>query len=209
MNSNLITWTITALLLTQLPGLSSTVSKWPTAQSVATMERVEVDQGALTQEKALPPNAWRGLVPLRSSRADVESLLGKAKTSHGFSFVYETRDETIDVLYSAGPCKLSAVERWNVAADIVIRMDIRPRGKIQIQALHLDKARYPRLPEAHPENWARYMNDEDGVMVETIMYGKDEEVYMITYWPRSESKGLRCSSERSFFGSRLSYNYDC
>jgi uncharacterized protein YkuJ len=37
------------------------------------------------------------------------------------------------------------------------------------------------------------MNDEDGVMVETIMYGKDEEVYTITYWPRSEDKRFRCS----------------
>jgi hypothetical protein len=84
-----------------------------------------------------------------------------------------------------------------VAADTVIRIDVRPRGKILIQALHLDKARYARLPEAHPENWARYTNNEDGIMVETIMYGNDEEVYTITYWPRADDKGLRCSTDKA------------
>lgn len=147
------------------------------------------------QNSKTDTNAWRGLVPLRSARPDVERVLGKPKTSHGATFVYETTDEAVDVLYSAGPCALNAVERWNVAADVVIRIDVRPHAKVLIDSLRLDKVRYPRLPEAHPEDWARYMNDEDGVMVETIMYGKDEEVYMITYWPRSEDKGLRCPKE--------------
>jgi len=133
------------------------------------------------------------LVPLHSSRLDVERLLGKAKTSHGLVYVYETENERVDVLYSAGPCKLSAVERWNVAPDIILRMDVRPRAKMLIQDLHLDKARYPRFQESHPENWAIYMNDEDGVMVETISYENDEQVGTITYWPRAKDKPLRCS----------------
>lgn len=81
----------------------------------------------------------------------------KLRTASPLSIIYETGDETVDVLYSAGPCKLSNVERWNVAADVVIRIDVRPRAKMLIEALHLDKVRYPRLPEAHPENWARYI----------------------------------------------------
>jgi hypothetical protein len=147
---------------------------------------------SVNQDKA-PPNSWRGLVPLPSTRADVERILGKAKTSHGSTYVYETEIETVDVLYSLGQCKLTAVERWNVAADIIIRMDVRPRGKILVQSLHLDRTRYPRLQEGHPENSARYLNDDDGVIVETILYGKDEEVYAVTYWPRSGDKELRCS----------------
>jgi hypothetical protein len=153
---------------------------------------VAQSQASSNQESAIPPNSWHGLVPLRSSRVDVERLLGKPKTSRGFTYVYETENETLDILYSAGPCKLTAVERWNVAADIMLRMDVRPRGKMLIQDLHLDKVLYPRLPEAHPENWARYMNDEDGVMIETISNGKEEEVYTITYWPRTKDKALRC-----------------
>ncbi len=125
--------------------------------------------------------------------ARYHETLGKPKTLHGFTSVYETEREAVDVLYSAGPCRLSAIERWNVTLDTVLRMDVRPRAKILIQTLHLDERKYPRLQEAHPDNWARYMNDEEGVMVETISYGKEEEVYTITYWPRLADKALRCN----------------
>lgn len=144
------------------------------------------------KQEDLPPNSWGGLVPLRSKREDVEKLLGKAKSSRGFTSVYETTTEVVTILYSAGPCKLSAVERWNVAAEVILRIDIRERTEILIQDLRLDKARYPQLPVAHPANWFRCMNDEDGVMVETITTGKVEHVYMITYWPRAKDKSLRC-----------------
>ena len=196
MKCRLITLSIIVLLLTQSSDLSAPITKCLATRRVTTVQRCKVGYGSVAQEKQSPPNAWRGLVPLRSARNDVESLLGKPKTSHGVAYVYETKDETVDVLYSAGPCKLSTVERWNVAADIVIRIDVRPRAKMLIDALRLDKVRYPRLPEAHPENWARYMNTDDGVMVETIMFGKDEEVYTVTYWPRAADKGLRCSMDK-------------
>lgn len=78
-------------------------------------------------------------------------------------------------------------------ADVIIRITVRPRTQVLIKDLHLDKAKYPRLQEGHPENWARYMNDEDGVMVETISSDKTEEVHTITYWPRTKDKPLRCS----------------
>jgi len=180
MDFRIINWSIVGFFLLQLPCYAH-CSDHPQ------------NQAGLNQERLLPPNSWRGLVPLQSSRLDVERLLGKAKTSRGFTDVYETENETVDVLYSAGPCKLSAVERWNVAPDIILRINVTPRAKMLIQDLHLDKMRYPRLQEGHPENWARYMNDEDGVMVETISYGKDEQVYTITYWPRVKDKPLRCS----------------
>ena len=199
MGSKIINRSLMVFLLWQLPACYAICSHQPVmrvgkpTQANGYSGRAQ-EQANSSQQKALSSsNSWHGLVPLQSSRADVEKLLGKAKTSHGFTYVYETENETVNILYSAGPCKLSAVERWNVALDIVLRMDVRPRKKMLIQELHLDKVRYSRLPEAHPENWIRYMNDEDGVMVETISNGRTEEVYTITYWPRTKDKSLRCS----------------
>src|ERR1043165_2054199 len=162
MKSKITCSALMAFCLCQLPGpsLGSHTSIAPLVRlrqlALTGYFRRAQEQTNSSQEKALSPsNAWRGLVPLQSSRLDVEKLLGKAKTSHGFTYVYETENETVDVLYSAGPCKLSAVERWNVAPDVVLRMDVRPRKKMLIEELRLDKTRYPRLPEAHPENWTR------------------------------------------------------
>ena len=77
-----------------------------------------------------------------------------------------------------------------MAPDIVIRMDVRPRRRMLIRELRLDVARYPRLPEAHPETWGRYMNDDDGVMVETISKGKVETVLYDHLLAESEAPAL-------------------
>src|ERR1700720_1961854 len=49
-------------------------------------------------------NAWRGLVPLRSTRADVERLLGPPMVLVAGSYSYETKEEKVRVLYSEGSC---------------------------------------------------------------------------------------------------------
>jgi hypothetical protein len=59
------------------------------------------------------PRAWRGLVPLQSTRADVEKVLGKSEKSHYSTYIYNTADNRIDILYSEGTCEPSEVERWN------------------------------------------------------------------------------------------------
>ena len=197
MKTKIDRWCVVVLLLLSLAELGHAIPpRYPggkLTQSSATPKRGGEEPPAASQNNASPPNAWRGLVPLSSTRADVERVLGKAKTAREFISVYKTIGETVDVLYSAGPCMMSAVERWNVPANVVIRIVVRPRTEISVQALNLDRARYPRLQEGHLDNWVRYMNDEDGVMVETIMYSKNEQVYAITYWPRIKDKSLRCS----------------
>src|SRR5687768_16252810 len=45
---------------------------------------------------------WRGIIPLRSTRADVERLLGPPEP--GSRGVYRTGSERITVSYAEGPC---------------------------------------------------------------------------------------------------------
>jgi hypothetical protein len=45
-------------------------------------------------------SGWRGLVPLKSKRLDVEQLLGESIDSHGQTKIYQSKSERIDVLYS-------------------------------------------------------------------------------------------------------------
>jgi hypothetical protein len=137
-------------------------------------------------------NAWNGLVPLGSTRADVEQLLGTPKMSHGLVYTYETKDDRVDVLYSAGPCALSGVEKWNVPSDVVISMQVNPKQTILIDSLHLDAKKYVRFREAHPDNWVQYWNEADGTFVHTIFYGKNEELYFTEYRPTTKQKTLRC-----------------
>ena len=65
--------------------------------------------------------AWSGLIPLRSSRTDVEKLLGQPKMTHGSTSIYENERQRVDVRYSKGSCQIGG-EVWNVAKDMVIEI---------------------------------------------------------------------------------------
>lgn len=141
-----------------------------------------------------PPNVWRGLVPLQSTRADVEKLLGKPVSSRGSIVVYKTDEEEVAIAFSAGKCVPGSSERWNVPVDVVITIELRPNKRVLIQDLHLDPNKYRRIQQSHPENWFVYRNAEDGFMVETLVYENKEEVVVLTYFPDVKAKALRCPS---------------
>lgn len=152
----------------------------------------------LLQAQSLPNTSreggWRGLMPLQSTRADVEKLLGKPVSSRGSIVVYKTDEEEVAVVFSAGKCIRSSSERWNVPMDVVITIELRPKKQVLIQDLHLDSNKYRRVQQSHPENWFVYRNAEEGFMVETLLYKNKEQIVVLTYFPGLKAKDLRCPS---------------
>jgi hypothetical protein len=168
------------------------VGRYRVRSGVETQTDPRQDNNA--SQKATVATGWCELLPLHSTRADVERIFGAPKMSHDSTKIYETKDERVDVLYSAGPCKLSGVERWNVPEDVVIKIEVSPRKNILVQDLHLDPNKYIRFQLSHPENWVQYRNKEDGITVHTIISGKAEELYIITREPAAKDKSLQCTS---------------
>lgn len=177
--------------------LSVIVGTWPSPTEVWITFQQQQDsrvrkECSIQLAEGPAPNSWHDLVPLHSTRQDVERKLGKPDWSHGFTYIYKTDKERVDVLYSAGCCELSGVERWNVPADAVIRIVVAPTGKVFVRDLHLDK-KYVRIKEAHPENWLMYWDTERGVMIHSAVNKGREEVMTITYQPTAKDKALSCS----------------
>ncbi|MFN6962804.1 MAG: hypothetical protein ACK4S4_03455 [Pyrinomonadaceae bacterium] len=65
-------------------------------------------------------NSWRGLVPLRSSRADVEKLLGPPKERRYSGPGYEDGETFVRFEYSNGDCDRG----WDVPKDTVLYITI-------------------------------------------------------------------------------------
>jgi len=133
-------------------------------------------------------NVWRDLVPLHSTRVDVERMFGSSKMSHGFNYIYQGDNERVDVLYSAGPCKLSGVERWNVPVDTVIKVMVTPKMTLLVRDLRPDAGKYSRTQDVHPENWVHYWNLEDGITIDALLNDGCEEVISVTYQPSREDR---------------------
>ena len=137
---------------------------------------------------------WRGLVPLKSNRADVERLLGPSD-SKDFA-TYYLPDETVHVWYSNHGChEQDRADRWNVVPGTVIGISVAPKKIIRLADLSLNLRRFKK------ENGATdlpgdvfYADDERGFSVEVL----DGIVRSLNYQPTRADKYLQCRHRKLY-----------
>ncbi len=133
---------------------------------------------------------WHGIVPLHSTRTDVERQLGFPRESSGIASTYDTDSERVLVFYSGERCKKG---EWNVPPDTVVSFVVSPNSKVQLSSLKLDKTKYKRVPDYHVQGAVHYVSREEGVRVETrLIKAEDEFVISISYEPAIKDLYLRC-----------------
>ncbi|HSS22565.1 MAG TPA: hypothetical protein VLL54_21010 [Pyrinomonadaceae bacterium] len=137
-------------------------------------------------------NVWRGLVPLRSTRHDVERVLGDSKSSSPPDYVYDTKNENIIVRYSTDTCSRAPNVEWDVPINTVVSITVSPKADLLIRDLHLDLQEYGRSELAHPQGLIRYVSAEDGVQIESKLQDGCEVVMSITYTPTTKDNRMRC-----------------
>lgn len=125
---------------------------------------------------------WRGIVPLSSTRADVERLFGKPNELDR----YEVNGERADIIYSDGPCKgwYHSLEKTNckcmVPKDTVLSIYVEP-DQLKFSKLRIDKSKFTRTAIVVGNAMFSYSNATDG-----IVYTVDEvhdEVIDVEYLP--------------------------
>jgi len=135
-------------------------------------------------------NGWRGIVPLRSTRGEVERMLGPHKTSVGEIYVYDIADRRVDISYASDPCAFNGRNPPR-STDVVIKIIVSPRRSVLVRDLGLDR-KYSRIQSDHPENWVQYVNSTDGITIEAIRRDECEEVVSIIYEPSEKDRDARC-----------------
>lgn len=137
-------------------------------------------------------NAWQGLVPLHSTRDDVERLLGPSRNSLREIYTYITPENKVEVSYSADPCAIGGADRVGSRVDVVTKIVVSPRKTILIKTLALDKNSYSRIENDHPETWVHYVNSAEGITIDAVRNDGCEEVLSFIYLPTSRDLQLRC-----------------
>jgi hypothetical protein len=74
------------------------------------------------------PRGWRGIVPLRSTRADVVRLFGPPNIG---DHLYDVGDYRILFVYSNGPCE-KGESGWNVPRDTVVSISLAPNKDFKV-----------------------------------------------------------------------------
>lgn len=127
---------------------------------------------------------WRGIVPLKSTRADVEQQFGKPTRTDRSSSYYNLSQEIVVFHFQTEPCDIFGLG-WNVLQDTVTDIGIIPKG------IHRRSEYQLALSSRVEDNGAGlvYYSDNDaGLMVET----NNELVTLVSYYPRPDEAQLRC-----------------
>ena len=126
---------------------------------------------------------WRGIIPLKSTRADVERRFGKPDKWGD----YELNDERVSFDFRDGSCKglymTLGKDNCKCLADenIVMSIFVEPTAKRKVSDLKIDTTNFRRTPISPFPNTFEYDNAKEG-----ITYTVDElndEIKHVTYYP--------------------------
>jgi hypothetical protein len=140
---------------------------------------------------------WKGIVPLHSTRKNVEQLLGPS--SDKCRCLYQTPEEMIYVEYAKSRCN-GSIPGWDVAVDTVLSLTVRSNIQLEFKTLNLDLKRYEVRED---DTFTKYFsNRDDGIEYAVTPEGK---ISSIKYTPNTKDNQLRCAGFPLHDGSFTGY----
>ena len=134
---------------------------------------------------------WRSIVPAKTTRTEVERILGHVDTDYFAR--YQLPDGNLFIEYSSGPCRPGRKGGWNFPVNVVVSITFYPKVKPRLSDLKLNRKKLRRVADPHVGGIIYYLNDEDGIVYE-IQEGR---VDSIEYGPAKEYDYLQCDKLES------------
>jgi len=137
-------------------------------------------------------NTWNGIVPLKSTRADVEKILGtpldysRAK----YAAAYNTKTARVSVIYSTGSCSVKPNNGWNVPELTVVSIFVEPNEKPKFSKIKIDESRFKRSEDPEVLGMVHYTNEKDGISL--TVNSSEDTVASYSYFPKSKEDFLKC-----------------
>ncbi len=134
-------------------------------------------------------NSWKGIVPLRSTRADVEKTLGVIGTDEFRGWKYDTVDATVYVGYTSGNCE----DGWNVPKDRVFSITVYDNSTrdsmISAKDMGLERERFAVLFD--DASYGKWVDAENGFY---YYFSNGGQAFVSkTYFPRRADDEQRCN----------------
>lgn len=134
---------------------------------------------------------WRGVMPLHSTREDVERLLGQPTEPGKVSALYDLKDAVVRVVFtSATPCNTE--NGWLVPEGTVTELTVTPKATTTLSDIKVNESEYKKTTDPRNPNYVKYTNRDAGQSI-NVHYGKVE---FITYYPPTKDEYLMCVKSR-------------
>lgn len=144
--------------------------------------------------------AYQKIEPLKSTRADVERLLGRPADRSNPTYYFP--DRVIGIQYSKYGCTLPPrvegwpvppAQGWNVPPDTVLVVRVTLRKRVSLKSLKLDLKPFIRESrDPHMPTQVRYVDRESGLTIELNGDSTTEIVRALIYEPGAKYNSFRC-----------------
>jgi len=121
---------------------------------------------------------WRGIIPMHSTREDVNRLLGTSPDFNDVRANYSLENEDVYIAFSNNGSYQECARR--LPKDTVLLIQITPKTNLQLSDLHLDQAALRRFEPSSPPGigYAGFIDDIDGLVVRTFKGRVDQIAYV-------------------------------
>ena len=144
-------------------------------------------------------NGWKGIRPLRTTRAEVEERIGnRLFTDRDYYYVdYNTDEGRIEVNYSVVPCSEDKYSRgrYSVEHDTVLDYIVLLKRPLRPTETDIDFARYTRS-HGDATDYTTYENRDEGIIITTKTSTDGEElVDRIEYHAtKTDAEKVKCKT---------------
>lgn len=144
----------------------------------------------LTTNSSQIVKGWRDIRPLRSTRADVELVLGAPTRSCTEICHYEAKTESIFIHYSRERCANSETNPLNIPPDTVVSVTVYSENKPRLKHLKLNMKKFKRTEDPELHGYATYTNEEIGMTYEVS--DKQLVLSVESFGSAKDIQSLRC-----------------
>lgn len=138
---------------------------------------------------------WRSIVPLLTTRNEVEAQLGVPSSGKEFVWIYDTTEERITVWYGGGKSSEADGCKWDIRKDTVFNFLLAPKRKTRLVDMNIDLSNFhkQKAPEMVCDYY--YYNENEGITITTRMSEGEEILLSIERGPNAAQRKTYCCKE--------------
>ena len=128
-------------------------------------------------------NGWKGIEPLKTTKSEVEKILGKPEIDNDGFHKYRLDGAYIRINYSSIPCREDFFGRgkYKVPADTVLDYSVHWSDGINIVEISFDRKSFHRETDGHVAGLVHYISSEGDVLITADIHDKTEIVGRILF----------------------------
>lgn len=142
----------------------------------------------LTLAATAEAKEWRGITPLRSTRKDVDRLLGAPIRQSPSDAHYDTKEGRVFVTFSEGDCNKWPTD-YDVPKGTVEEFFVYPAKDVLLSELKLDKGKFREAFDVH-YRIIHFIDDAAGFSI--VGFESEKKVAHYSYYPTAEERRLQC-----------------